>query len=96
MTVSSGELEVNVTEVELEYGVSAGINLRSLGNGLVPIFEEHETREEAGYSMDAWYELSPMERAFAVARRRIRNAMKNLQAEAEIRQAKREANKGGK
>lgn len=85
-----------MTEVELEFGVSAGINLRSLGNGLVPIFEEHETRTEIGKSIDEWYAMTHMERAFSVAQRRVRNAMKNLQAEAEIRQAKKEANRGDK
>lgn len=93
MTKSNGELEVSVTKIELDYGVSAGINLRSLGQGMVPVFEEHEARTEADKSMDEWYAMSPMERAFIVAQRRIRIAMKNIQAEAEIKKSIQETNK---
>lgn len=80
----------------MQHGVSAGINLRSLGAGLVPIFEEHEARVEANKEMDEWYALPPMERAFIVAQRRIRIAMKNLQAEAEIDKSIRETRKIGR
>lgn len=73
--------------------MSAGINLHSLGEGLVPVFEEHEARSEANKEMDEWYVMSPMARAFIVAQRRIRIAMKNLQAEAEIDKSIRESNK---
>jgi hypothetical protein len=76
--------------------VNAGINLHSLGNGLVPVFEEHEARLEAQYEMDKWYDLSPMERAFIVAHRRLRIAMKNLQSEAEIRKSIADSKKGSK
>jgi hypothetical protein len=94
VTVALNETNTSVTEIELKYGVSAGISLRSLGNDLVPLFEEHEARVERGYDIDGWYSLSSMERAFCVAQRRIRIAMKNLQSEAEIDKSKREANKG--
>jgi hypothetical protein len=73
--------------VELEYGVSAGIRLRSLAEGLVPIFEEHMTRLERGISIEDWGKMDSTEKALVIASRRIAIAMKNLQSEAEIRSA---------
>jgi len=74
-----------VTGVELEYGVSAGIRLRSLAQGLVPLYEEHTTRLERGISIEDWGKMDSTEKALVIAARRITIAMKNLQSEAEIR-----------
>jgi len=52
---------------------------------MVPIFEEHMAREEKKLTMKEWYALEPMERAIIIAVRRISNAAKNHQAEAEIK-----------
>lgn len=95
-TKQIGELAVNVTEIELKYGVSAGISLRSLGEDFIPFFEEHEARAERGYEIDDWYRLTPMERALVVAQHKIGIAMKNLQADAEIERSRREVEKGQK
>lgn len=63
--------------------------MRSLDAELVPPFEEHEARLQKGIPMDVWYEkMDSMERAFVIAMFRIGRAMKNLQAEAEIRHSK--------
>lgn len=58
---------------------------------MVPSFEEHIARLERGISVKDWYALEPTERAMVVAVRRLDNAMKNHQAEAEIKHAKRNA-----
>lgn len=91
MTKRVGEVEESVTRIELDNAVSAGIRLGSLGDDMVPLFEEHAARLERGISMKDWYALEPLERAMVVAIRRLDNSMKNLQAEAEIRKAKRDA-----
>lgn len=85
MTKQVGELQENITRIELEHGVSAGIHWRSLGKEMVPIFEEYQAREERGIGLKQWYEMEPMERAIVVAVRRIGNAARNHQAEAEIK-----------
>ena len=84
-------MDESVTRIELDNGISAGIRLGSLGADMVPTFEEHSARLERGISVKDWYAMEPMERAFVVAIRRIENAMKNHQAEAEIKHAKRNA-----
>ena len=89
VTKRIGELDQNITNIEVEGGVSAGIRWRSLGTDMVPIFEEHQAREEKGIKMKDWYAMEPMERAIVIAVRRIENAAKNHQAEAEIRDARR-------
>lgn len=77
--------------------MSAGIYLRSLYKGLVPIYEVEAARQAGRYSLEHWYsEMSEMERALVIARRRIENQMKNLQSEAEAEQLRREANKNRK
>lgn len=73
----------------MENGVSAGINMGTLNSELVPPYQEHQARLWKSISMETWYDkMEPMERAFVVAMWRIGVAMKNLQAEAEIRHAK--------
>lgn len=88
MTKRVGELEENITRVETEDGVSAGIRWRSFGEGMVPIFEEHLARSEKKYTLEEWYALDLMDRAMTVAIRRIDNASKNHQAQAEIKASK--------
>jgi hypothetical protein len=88
VTKRVGEIDEKLTSVELENSVSANIRWRSLGVDMVPIFEEHSVRLERNYDMESWYALSGMERAIMVAQRRIDNAMKNHQTEAEARQMK--------
>lgn len=91
VTKSIGYTDESVTKIELKSSVSAGIRWGSLGNEMVPIFEEQSTRLERGFSIQAWLDLDPMERAMIVAVRRIDNSMKNLQAEAEISASKKGA-----
>jgi hypothetical protein len=71
--------------------VSAGIGLRALSAGMVPIYEEHSARLDRGISVDAWLNMTETEKALIIASRRIATQMQNLQTEAEIRKAKADA-----
>ncbi len=82
-----------VTEVELDHGLSAGIQTQALGGDMVPIQEEHEARLERGIGLAEWAVMDVLEKALIIAVRRNRNAMQNLHTEAEIRQAERDAKK---
>lgn len=93
VTKQAGELRETVTKFELDNAISSGVTWGSLGSDMVPLFEEHSTRMERNYTLDQWYALDPMERAMAVAHRRLDIASKNLQVEAEIRDSKRKAKK---
>jgi hypothetical protein len=85
VTKKIGSIESPVTEIQLEHGVSAGIHLRVLAEGLIPLYEEHEARLERGIRLKEWEEMDYIEKALIVAQRRIRNAAQNLQSEAEIK-----------
>ena len=89
MTKQVGEVDESLTRIELDNGISAGIRLGSLGADMVPMFEEHSARLERNISIRDWYAMEPMERAMVVAIRRLDNAIKNHQEEAEIKAAKR-------
>lgn len=91
VTKQSGYLRESVTRFESENSVSAGVTWGSLGADMIPLFEEHTTRLERNYTIEQWYGLPRMERAMAVAMRRIDIASKNLQSDAEIRKAKSDA-----
>ena len=93
VTKSSGYVRESVTKFEPENSVSAGVTWGSLGDGMVPIFEEQAARLERNYTLEAWMAIDPMERAMIIAIRRIDIASKNLQADAEIREARRNAKK---
>lgn len=93
MTVHNGQHDVSVTQVELTHGISAGIRLRVQVPGMVPIDEEHEARLERGIGLETWSSIDVMEKALIIAIRRVRIAKQNLQAEAEIEKARRNANK---
>lgn len=95
VTKQIGEIRENVTRIELDNAVSAGVMWGALGSDMVPIFEEHTTRLERNYTLEQWYALDPMERALVVAHRRIDMAAKNLQSDAEIRDAKRKSKQKG-
>jgi len=96
VTIDVGEETRNVTGVELEHGISAGIHLRSLGKGMVSVFEEQDVRIENKMSLTEWDELPYMERVILVAMVRTKRAIDNLQTEAKIREEERMANKGRK
>lgn len=78
-----------ISLVEPENGVNAGIFYKRIAPGVVPPQEEHEARLERGIKLEVWLRLDEMERALIIANRRLRNAQANLQADAEIRAAKR-------
>lgn len=77
----------------MEYGVSTGVQLKALGPDMVPLHEEHEARLERGISLGDWGRMDVLEKGLLIANRRIRIALQNLQAEAEIRDAKRKTRK---
>jgi len=85
------DLDYNVTEIELEHGVSAGILLRSLSEGTIPPFYEHKARMNAGKSIQEWLEMSRWDKAMAVAMMQVSAAVEGHQAEAEIKRAERNA-----
>lgn len=80
-----------MTQVELENGVSSGVQFNTLGPGMVPIAEEHEARLERNISVQQWCEMDSWERALVIAVRRVGIAKQNLQADAEIKRARRDA-----
>lgn len=97
MTKRQGNEELPVTAIELEYGISAGIHLASIGGAeMVPIQEEHEARLERGIGLAEWSSMDLFEKALVIAVRRNRIAMQNIQTEAEIAKSKREAGKAGR
>lgn len=57
----------------------------------MPLYEEHQARLDFGYSLADWQVLDPNEKALTIAMRRIHLALENIQAEAQIREAKRNA-----
>jgi hypothetical protein len=83
------ELEWNVTEIELEHGVSAGILLRSLSEDSIPLYYEHVARTKAGKTLSEWERMDRMDKAMAVAIMLISNSIEGHQAEAEIKNAER-------
>lgn len=91
MTKEVDGVSYSVERIEFENTLSAGIQWRSLWKGQVPIFEEHQARLERGYSLEAWYALPYMERALVVAARRLDQASKGHQNDAEIAKMKRDS-----
>jgi cell division protein FtsL len=63
---------------------------------MVPLHEEHTARLERGIKLDDWSKMELEEKALVIANRRIRIAVDNLQADAEIKSAKRNAKRSGK
>lgn len=86
-----GDTDYNVTEVELEHGVSADIFLRSLSQDTIPPYYEHLFRIRAGISLNDWQTKSRTEKALLVAVMQNESAVQGHQAEAEIRKAKKNA-----
>lgn len=74
----------NIINIPADTGASAGIRVRSLGSGLVPVYEEHFTRRFCNYNLDEWKDLGWETKAFEVAMSRIDNAVQTHQAEAEV------------
>lgn len=86
-------MDVSVTKIELQHGISTGASLRSFGEDMAPLFEEHEARLERGISLEAWGTMPRMEKAFLIAHRRIKLSLQNLQSEAEIKHSESKAKK---
>lgn len=92
MTKRVGEINVNVSRIELDEAVSAGISWRTLGPGMVSIYEENVARHEAGILIDDWMAMGRTDKAMTIAIRRIKIASENLNGEAQVKAAKRKAN----
>lgn len=80
-----------MVEVELDYGINAGISLRKLHIDLVPVYEEQEARQQAGIRLSDWEAMEYEERVMTVALNRVRRAIHNQNVEAEIRESKRKS-----
>ena len=78
----------DLINIPITSGISAGIRIKTLISGLVPVYEEHAARKAEGYKMEEWYALDPFDRAFAVAMFRTKNSIEAHQNEAEIDQMK--------
>ena len=89
-------IEILITEIEPENAISSGVLYKSTLPGMVSPQEEHTARLERGLRLAEWLEMDVYERALLIANRRIRMAEHNLQADAEIRKAKRDAAKSGR
>lgn len=96
MTKRVGEIEILVTEIELDHAVYAGVNQSAQGDDLVTLQEEHEARLERGLNVEAWSRMEMYEKALLIAARRNRIAIANQQAEAEIQKNIQEAKRKGK
>ena len=88
-----GEISVPVTRVELSHAISSGTELKVIGADMVPLYEEHTARLEARFTLAEWTALDVMEKALVIAQRRISIALENIQSEAQINHAKRNAGK---
>lgn len=89
-------IQIPITQIEVDNGVSAGVQLKALGPGMVPIHEEHEARLGRGIGLEDWMNMDVFEKALVIANRRVRIAQGNLQADAEIKDAKRKSGGGGR
>jgi hypothetical protein len=83
--ITFGVLKNNqkIQEAYLKGGINTGIGYKQYHKQVVPLFEEHDTRVRAGYKLSEWAALSPEERAFEVALRRLIRMVDN-HTEAEI------------
>lgn len=88
VTITKGTVYESVTKAELTHSVATGIRWGALGTGMVPVFEETSARIEKHLTLGQWAALDPMEKALIIAQRRIDNAIRNIQNEAEMRAAK--------
>jgi len=91
VTVKIGERVTNVTEVELDHGVNAGISFNIYGLNLIPVYEEQQTRVENRFTLAEWDALPYLDKVLSVAMRRIRLSIKNVQAEAELSESERKS-----
>lgn len=96
MTRKIGYNEQNVTNIELDDGVSAGIKWGIAVEGNVPVFEEHAARIEMKCKLQEWLDMDPMEKAMIIAVRRIEMASKNQQSEAEAKKMKQDAKRAAR
>lgn len=76
--------------------MSAGIKLRSLGEGVVPLQEEHEARLERGIGIEAWMNMDVTEKALLIAVRRVRGSILNINTETQIKHAERKMKASGR
>lgn len=67
------------------------MRLQTIGIDMVPLQEEHEARLERNIGLADWGAMDVMEKALIIASRRIQAAIRNLNTEAEIKQAERNA-----
>ena len=86
----------DILEVLTEHSVDAGIRYVVFAAGIVPFFEEHDARIEAGYTLPQWSELSWEERALEVLHFRMRHKIELVQRDAEAAATKSELKKSKK
>jgi hypothetical protein len=76
--------------------ISSGVEMGIALPGFVPLFEEHEARVTAGYTLTAWRRLRSTDRALEVAHLRLRR-MIHMQEEAAVaREVHKRPRRGGR
>lgn len=88
-----GDIDWNVTEIELENGVSSGITVNMYSQDMIPPYYEHLARTQSKISLDRWAEMGRWEKALTIAIMFTSNAVQNQQSEAEINHAKANASR---
>lgn len=61
---------------------ASGIEVTRLHPSLVPLYEEHDARIEAGYNWTEWYELGRDHKAMEIAHYRLRKSVEGHQVAA--------------
>jgi len=82
--------------VPLSESVRTGITFDGGVPGCVPMFEEHDTRREAGYTLAQWRALTHQERALEVAYTRMKRYIDLHVQDVVQRDAKRKAKRNRK
>lgn len=79
---------IDLINIPISSGISAGIRLRPMMIGLVPIYEEHAARKSENYNLQQWADLPRFDRALTVAMYRTERAVEAHQSEAEMESIK--------
>jgi hypothetical protein len=86
--------EVSITELPISSSDMLGIEINQVPiPGMVLLYEEHEARYEAHYTLQDWYALRSDERALEVALYRIRHSMEYQKNKAQEKKMKEDQRK---
>lgn len=81
--------DILVTDLPVSSQDTLGLEISQIQiPGIVSLYEEHNVRSEAGYTLFEWYNLSGYDRALEVALGRIKSAIEYQKVKQQERQAK--------